>query len=220
MKPILKLKIAVDAAMSLLLLLLMAYGLVGEAAHEWLGMGIFAMFILHHYLNRAWLRNLGKGRYSPMRIVQTLLAALIFLCMLFSMISGILLSRYLFVFLPKHGGYDLCVKLHILGAYWGLVLMSVHLGLHWSMMLSILGKRLKPSRLRATFFHAAGILIAFDGVQAFVRRSFGTYLLLQSHFVFFDYSEPTTLFLLDHLAVMGLFVWVGYWLAAFLKRTK
>lgn len=37
MKPILKIKIAVDAAMSVSMLLLMAYGLVGEAAHEWIG---------------------------------------------------------------------------------------------------------------------------------------------------------------------------------------
>ena len=36
MKPILKIKIAVDAAMTVALLLLMAYGLVGEAAHEWI----------------------------------------------------------------------------------------------------------------------------------------------------------------------------------------
>ncbi len=38
MKPIFKIKIAVDAAMSVSMLLLMAYGLVGEAAHEWIGM--------------------------------------------------------------------------------------------------------------------------------------------------------------------------------------
>ena len=42
MKPILKIKITVDAAMSVSMLLLMAYGLVGEAAHEWIGMGMFA----------------------------------------------------------------------------------------------------------------------------------------------------------------------------------
>ena len=183
-------------------------------------MGMFSLFVLHHLLNRNWLRNLGKGRYSPLRAVQTILAALIFLCMLCSMISGIVLSKYIFSFFPAISAYEFFVKMHIAGAYWGLVLMSIHLGLHWSMMLSMLRKWLKPSRLRAVAFHAAGVLIALDGVRAFMRRSFGTYLLLQSHFVFFDYSEPAALFLLDHLAVMGLFVWVGYWLAAFLKRTK
>ena len=48
MKPIRKIKIAVDAAMSVSMLLLMAYGLVGEAAHEWIGMGMFALSVAHH----------------------------------------------------------------------------------------------------------------------------------------------------------------------------
>lgn len=38
-------KITVDAAMTLILLLLMTYELIGQAAHEWLGIGIFALFV-------------------------------------------------------------------------------------------------------------------------------------------------------------------------------
>lgn len=56
MKPILKIKIAVDAAMSVSMLLLMAYGLVGEAAHEWIGMGMFALSVVHHVLNCRWIQ--------------------------------------------------------------------------------------------------------------------------------------------------------------------
>lgn len=62
MKPVMKVKISIDAAMTLALLLLMAYGLVGEAAHEWLGMGMFALFLLHHLLNRRWIRAVPQGR--------------------------------------------------------------------------------------------------------------------------------------------------------------
>lgn len=39
-------KMAVDLAMTVLLFLLMAYLLVGEAAHEWLGLAMFLLFIL------------------------------------------------------------------------------------------------------------------------------------------------------------------------------
>ena len=46
------LKIAVDVAMTIALLLLMAYELIGQAAHEWLGIGMFVLFIIHHILNR------------------------------------------------------------------------------------------------------------------------------------------------------------------------
>ena len=62
MKPILKMKIAVDAAMTLSMLLLMAYGLVGEAAPEWIGMGMFVLFVLHHILNRKWKFCKSKNR--------------------------------------------------------------------------------------------------------------------------------------------------------------
>lgn len=65
MKPTLKIKIAVDAAMSVSMLLLMAYGLVGEAAHEWIGMGMFALFVAHHILNRKWLLAVGKANTRP-----------------------------------------------------------------------------------------------------------------------------------------------------------
>lgn len=37
--------------MTLCLMLLMSYSLIGEQAHEWIGMGMFVLFILHHWLN-------------------------------------------------------------------------------------------------------------------------------------------------------------------------
>lgn len=148
MKPTLKIKIAVDAAMSVSMLLLMAYGLVGEAAHEWIGMGMFALFVVHHVLNRRWINAVPRGRYTPLRIVQTALAGLIFLCMVGSMISGIVLSRHVFAFLPRHGGYELAGKLHILCAFWGFVLMSLHLGMHWNMLLTMARKHLRPNQIR------------------------------------------------------------------------
>lgn len=218
MKPILKVKIAVDAAMTLAMLLLMAYSLVGEAAHEWIGMGMLALFIAHHVWNRKWIGALSKGRYSPFRILQTALAALISLSMIGSMVSGIVLSRYVFAFLPKHGGYEIAEKVHMLCAYWGFVLMSLHLGLHWNMLLAMARKHLKPNKVRAWVLRLAGYLFAAYGMCAFVRRDVGIYLLMKSHFVFYDFTEPVTLFLLDYLAVMGLFVLVGNGLGSGLKR--
>lgn len=217
MKPVMKVKISIDAAMTLALLLLMAYGLVGEAAHEWIGMGMFALFLLHHLLNQRWIRAVPRGRYAPPRIVQTALAGLIFLCMVGSMVSGIVLSRHVFAFLPKHGGYELARKLHMLCAYWGFVLMSLHLGMHWNMVLTMMRKHLTPFKPRTWCLRLLAYLWAAYGAVAFVRRDVWRYLLLKSHFVFFDYTEPLVRFLLDYLAVMSLFVLAGYWLARALR---
>lgn len=220
MKPIFKIKIAVDAAMSVSMLLLMAYGLVGETAHEWIGMGMFALFVAHHILNRKWLLAVGKGKYTPIRIVQTALVGIIFLSMFGSMISGAVLSRYVFAFFPKHGGYELAGKLHILCAFWGFVLMSLHLGMHWNMLMTMARKHLRPNQICTWALRIAGYSFATYGVVTFVRRDVGLYLLLKSHFVFFDYSEPLIAFLLDYLAVMWLFVAVGFLLLHVIKPAR
>ena len=57
-------KICIDIGMIAGLLFLMAYELIGQAAHEWLGIGMFVLFIAHHILNRRWWGRLAKGRYT------------------------------------------------------------------------------------------------------------------------------------------------------------
>lgn len=71
------LKILVDLAMTVLLFLLMAYLLVGETAHEWMGLAVFILFLFHHVLNRKWYGGLLKGKYTPLRVLQTLLNVLL-----------------------------------------------------------------------------------------------------------------------------------------------
>ena len=217
MKPILKIKIAVDAAMSVSMLLLMAYGLVGEAAHEWIGMGMFALFVAHHILNRKWLLAVGKGKYTPIRVLQTALVGILFLSMFGSMISGVVLSRYVFAFFPKHGGYELAQQVHILCAYWGFVCMSLHLGFHWSMMLAMARKHLPSSPPRTWSLRLIGWLWAAYGAFAFQRRGVSLYPLLRSHFIFYDYTEPVLIFLIDYLSVMVMFVLIGYLISMLLK---
>ena len=45
------LKICVDIAMITALLFLMAYFLIGETAHEWIGIAMLILFVMHHMLN-------------------------------------------------------------------------------------------------------------------------------------------------------------------------
>ena len=140
MKPKQIIKMIIDIMMTVVLLFLMAYAPVGEAAHEWLGMAVFVLFIVHHILNAGWIKNIGKGKYTVFRVVQTVLVALVLCTMLGSMISGIILSRHVFTFLPEHGGQSIARTVHMLCAYWGFVLMSLHLGLHWNMIVAMAKK--------------------------------------------------------------------------------
>lgn len=133
-------KLSVDILMTLSLLFLMGYHFWGEALHEWVGAGMFILFIAHHILNGNWHKSLFKGKYNAMRILTLCLDILVLVAMLAQMYSGIVMSRYVFDFLPSIGGMSLARRLHILGAYWGYILMSLHLGLHWNMILGVFRK--------------------------------------------------------------------------------
>lgn len=128
MKPKMILKIFVDLAMTVLLFLLMAYLLVGETAHEWMGLAVFILFLFHHVLNRKWYGGLFRGNYTPLRVLQTLLNVLLLAAMIGLMVSGVILSRVVFDFLPVSGGTGFARTLHMLASYWGFIFMSLHLG--------------------------------------------------------------------------------------------
>ena len=212
-------RIVTDIMMTLVLLLLMAYSLVGEAAHEWLGIGMLVLFILHHVFNSRWTRYLRKGKYTPFRVLQTALVVLAMLSMLVSMVSGIVLSRYALSFLPITGGRSWARTLHMLSSYWGFVFISLHLGLHWSMMIGMAKRLFKnPSAVRRWITRGLGFLIAAYGLFAFFKRQIGSYMFLKTQVVFFDFSEPLVLFLFDYIAVMVLFVFLGHYLAETAKK--
>ena len=112
---------------ALALLFLMGYPWWGDVAHEWAGAGMFALFIAHHILNAGWWRSLTRGRYAPARIFQLVIDLLVLLAMLGLMVSGVMLSNHVFAFLPISGGMSFARLLHMASAYWGFVLMSLHL---------------------------------------------------------------------------------------------
>ena len=216
------LKIIVGILMTLGLLFLMGYQFWPDAAHEWAGAGMFLLFILHHVLNGNWYRTIFKGKYTPARILQLVIDLLVLLAMLGLMVSGVILSNHVFDFLNIRGGVAFARLLHMAASYWGFVLMALHLGLHWGMFLGMAKKALKlrPSRTRQILLPILGAAVAIYGLIAFVRRDLITYMLVRTHFVFFDFSEPIPLFYLDYLAMMGTFIFLAYYAGRLLRRTS
>ena len=210
MKPKHIIRTAADIAMTALLLLLMAFMLTGQEAHEWLGSAELVLFTAHHVLNAGWLKNIGHGKYTPFRVLQTLLALLVLLTMLGSMVSGIMMSRYAFAFLDIHGGMARARAAHMACAYWGFILLSAHLGLHWSMMMGM-AKKAAGIKGRTAVLRVPALLIACLGAYAFRKNQIGDYLFLKSQFVFFDLSQPPVQFFAEYRAMMGLFAALGYY---------
>lgn len=218
MKLSVKIKILVDICMTAALLACMSYLLIGEKSHEWIGSGMFVLFILHHILNRKWYKNLFHGKYSILRILQTAVNFLTFICMIGLMVSGIILSRYVFDFIRIRGMTSFARTLHMLSSYWGFVLMSIHLGLHWGMLLGMIKKMVGKNRLPDILrwcLRGAALLIACYGLTAFIKHDLLSYMLLKKRFVFFDMEQPLFLFFLDYTAIMGFWIWIIYYIRQF-----
>lgn len=219
-----KMQMFFDLAMTIILPMLMAYSLVGEKAHEWLGITMFVLFIAHHAINWGWHLALFKGTYSPRRVVNTAIDVLLIVDMIVQMISGMILSRHVFIGLPFHEGMAFARTGHLLGSFWGFILMSMHLGFHVSAIISALGNGSgikKVSTKQRVIVRSIAVAISAYGIYAFVKRELVMHMFLIIRFVFFDYSEPIRYFYADYLAIMVLFATAGHFLSGMLaKPTK
>lgn len=215
MKLKMKIKIGIDFLMTVLLLLLMAYQVVGETLHEWFGAAMLVLFLVHNILNIKWYKNLFKGKYKPVRILGTVLNFAVLASILSLAYSGIVMSRHLFAFLPINRGMALARVMHLSGSYWGFVLISLHLGLHWGMIIGMFrkltgGKRLPVLVWTLRLFAA---VIAGYGAFCFIKADIFSYMFLKSEFVFFDFEKSAFSVFSEYIAMMGLWIWIGYYVA-------
>ena len=209
-----KIQVITDCVMTALLPFLMAYSLVGEALHEWLGTAMLVCLIVHHILNLH--KPSIKNAFSR---VNTILNVLMGFMLLALMESGIVMSGTVFRFLPIEGGRSIARQLHLPLAYWSYLLMSLHLGLHWNTILNAMRKVRsgQTSKVQSYLLRVLTVVISAYGAYAFVVRDFPDYLFLKNHFVFLDYNEPLLYFLADYLAILVLFAWIGYMILKLLQ---
>lgn len=94
-----------------------------------------------------------------------------------------------------------------------LSVVSVHIGLHWHMMLGIIKRTAHREKSAAgcrIILRFVSAILCCYGIRAFVQRQLETYILLKSEFVFFDFGEPFLYFVFDYAAIMFLFACLGY----------
>ncbi|MBQ6333430.1 MAG: DUF4405 domain-containing protein [Clostridia bacterium] len=210
------LKTILDILMTAALPVMMAYSLAGETLHECIGTAMLALFIAHHILNRKATAAMFKVKQTVARILGTVVNLLLFAVMICLPISGIVLSKHLYTWLPTDGLSAIARTVHLLLSYWGLVLMSFHLGLHADLWLN----RLRKRKAAFIILSIAFTLIASFGVYAFVANRLYEYMFLQTQFVFFDFDKPLILTFAEYLSMIVLFAWIGYWLKTLLKRNR
>lgn len=209
MKPNMILKRSVDVAMYVLFLILMGQCVLRGAVHEWLGIAVGVLFVLHNALNYKWYKTLFKGKYTALRTVQTAVNFLLILAVLGCAVSGVLISQHIFS-VGSGSTIELGRHLHLVVTAWAFVLMTVHLGLHWSIFTAI-GKRISMSEktrrsLRVLCCVLAGALCLY-GLYQFVDRRFWEELFhLIDYQKEYDYSQSLPAYFVGTAALSVPFV--------------
>ena len=213
MKPIFYVRIAVDISMAAILLFLLGWHLFGNFPHEILGTGLFVLFSIHNILNFRWYRSLFRGRYTVFRAVQTAVILLLWLCIVLTAASSLMISRDVWAFLEVPGA-AVGRKIHLVATAWLFVLSGVHLGFHGE---AVVGKirrffkrRTKTAFTAGIFFTVLTAAAAVYGAVVFVRRRLYSDLFLLSEFKFFDFEESPAVFLAEAVCMTVLFAVAGF----------
>lgn len=220
-----KIRLIIDILMTLFLYGVIGYQFFSQETHEWFGVIILLLFITHNLLNIQWYKNLLKNRYTTIRTVYLIIDGCVLISMFIQMYSGIAMSRYIFSFCNIPGSMSLVRRMHVLGAYWGFLFISLHLGIHWAVIIRQLKKNIKESLDNMSIiFMIISATIAIYGMYAFYKRNFPIYLFLRNEFVFMDFNELKLYFYFDYLMIMGLCIFIAHYGMKFLinkmKRIK
>lgn len=213
-KALLAIKISTDVAMTVLFLLIMGYHLFGEETHEWLGISVFVLFLLHNGLNWRWYKNLFKGKYTATRIYKLAVNIILWGLMACNIASAMIISSKVFAPLNIHGRMMTGRQLHLFATMWTFIFMSLHLGLHFSLFIGLAKRINLPNKVGIVFkwiLRAALLGLAVYGIVVFVQRAMWEEMFLTTHFKFLQYGEPVAKFLFDYSCVMCLFGAIGYY---------
>ena len=215
-------KLSIDFFMAVLMLAAMAYHLTGNTIHELLGVSLLALFIVHNILNRRWYQTVLKRKHNARRILNTAVNLLLVVMMLILMVSSVLISRTLFAFIPVDGGL-IARQIHILATYWGFILISIHIGMHWRMIIGMVRKISGISSLnrgRTFAVRVMAVLIAVYGVYAFFARDVGSKLILYYTYSYWNFDESAIFFFTDYVSIMGVYICVTYYVLKFVRNRK
>ena len=194
----------IDIIMTLILIPLMAYQVTSEASHEWLGVSMSTIVIVHQVLNRKWYASLFKGNYNTYRILSIIINILLIISFVLTAISGISMSNHAVPFLYNLINVNTARVMHLAFSYWSFILMGLHIGMHVNVMIS----KIKPNikNVLAIIF----MLISGYGFYLFLKSGIINYITFRTHFAFLDYEKAAPLVFLENVSMIIFFTFVGH----------
>ena len=200
-------KRCLDIVLLLLLEVLMCFQYTGQELHEWVGTAMFLSVVLHNLLNIRWYSSVLKGKHTILRLLQIVVNLALVADIVLMMISGILMSGYVFAWLPVTAGAYEARLFHLAGAHWGYLLMSIHLGMHFGMM-NPMWKKLQDypyGKILLQVRKAFGIVVWVYGLYAFIVQNIAGYLFLTNQFYLWGTASNMAVFIIQNIAMLFFF---------------
>ena len=184
-----KFKYLLDIFNMFFMIILMGYEITGDKWHEYLGIGLIISFVIHNFINLNWYRNIFKNFKKKVQnisgFIWIITNFLLVIDMLILAITSVCISKHVFFLLNINLGY-IVVYLHTTSAYLGFIIMSVHTGCHWKMIMNGMKNMLgitSESRNRKFISRIAALIIAALGVYSSFERN------IASKFKYDDYDK-------------------------------
>ena len=206
----------VDLCMTVLLLCLMAYQVTGEALHEWLGIGMTFLVIIHLILNRKWYGAIFKGKYNAYRIITSIINVTLLLSFVLTAFCGMSMSGHAVPFLYGMTKVSIARRMHLSMSHWAFVLMGLHLGMHIPVMFA----RFKLTDKLKTLLSVALCVVAGIGLFLFIRNGMLDYLFFRVPFAFLDYEKAGILVFLENILMLLFWAFIGTEVAVVCRNSQ
>lgn len=193
--------------MTVMLMMLMSTQVIEGIHHEFCGISMFVLFVIHQVLNHNWYASLLKGRYNLNRALMTVINLALLVSFMLTVFSGIIMSESL-PELNIDALASFARLAHLSCSYLSFVLMGMHLGLHWGMI---------ASRIKSTWPALIAILFSLYGLYVFIESDIMSYITLTNQFAFIDYDKNTCLVFLDNLAMLSFWTSIGYYVSKLIR---
>jgi hypothetical protein len=214
-------KLVNDIVMTILMLFGLAYYITGTMFHEVIGVMVLILFIFHNFLNRRWYQALFKGNFNVRRILQIAINLLFLVTMFLMMISAVMISNHLFVLIPINN--DMILRqIHVQTAYWGFIIMAIHIGFSWGIVLHSVRRMTGItgiSRTRTLALRILAVLIVVYGVHSSFKGEMGSKLFIYNPFGWFS-DDSTIRFLIEHLSIMGIYICGTHYTLKFIHKKE
>lgn len=207
------LRLVLNGVAAGLLLFAFSYFWQGNAAHEWAGMGLFGLLIVHNLFHRRWFATLSTVQAARRGLFNVGLTMVLLTGMLALLTTSLVISESLFADWRLADDFT-ARQIHAGIAYWLLIIVSIHLGLRWPMLMAVARKLLgipAASRVRTWAFRVAIAAIAIQGVGSAKALGLRSRLFFQTSLDWWNFEESVPGFFGHCLAVAGLCMAVTYY---------